>query len=210
MESSGEPRARDQGAFSSARRSVQARVNTRGALLLVGVALVFLVTVALIMYFKPGSSVEPVGEPSLDIFAAGPIDDFEPGTMTLFENEHFFLVRHEDGGVHALYDMGPHIQARVDAGDVEALKCRGVIRGDEEMVGWLASAGAPAGFEDRGIWDKCAGVAWNAAGEQVWGPKSGSLDRFKVEIVNGIIRVDLSARECANPVTIETPCIMTK
>lgn len=189
---------------------MQSRLNTRGAIIALGAALTFLVTVALVMYFKPGSTAEPSGEPSLDVFAAGPINDFEPGTMTLFEKEHFFLVRHADGGVHALYDMGAHIQSRVGAGDLEAVGCRGVLRNDEEMAGWLGAAGAPPGFEDRGIWDECDGVAWNASGEQVWGPKSGSLDRFKVEIVNGIIRVDLSARQCANPITRETPCILTQ
>lgn len=173
-------------------------------------ATTFFVAVGLLMYFKPGSTNEPSGEPALDVFAAGPIADFEPGTLTLFENEHFFLVRHLDGGVYALYDLGSHIQAQVASGDLEALTCRGIVRQDEEMAGWLAAAGAPAGFEDRGIWDACGGVAWDASGNQVWGPPSGSLDVFKVEIINGIMRVDLNDRTCTNPVSPEAPCIVTQ
>ena len=202
---SGEP-----GAFSSARRSVQERVNPRVILIVIGVAAAFFVTVALVMYFKPGSTAEPSGEPALDMFAAGPLADFEAGSMTLFENEHFFLVRLEDGGVVALYDLGPHIQSRVASGDLEALNCRGVMRNDEEMAGWLAQAGSPPGFEQRGIWDECAGVAWDVTGQQVFGPEAGSLDRFTVEIINGIMRVNLDDRECTNPITPETPCIVTQ
>ena len=189
---------------------MQSRVNPRVALLTLGAALIFFVTVGLVMYFKPGSTAEPKGEPSLDVFAAGPIVDFEPGTLTLFENEHFFLVRLEDGSVFALYDLAPHAQAQVTAGDLEALKCRGVLRQDDEMAGWIAAADPPAGFEDRGIWDECAGVAWDATGKQVRGPESGDLDRFQVEIVNGIVRVNLAGRLCVNPVTPTAPCIQTQ
>ncbi len=203
-------RSREPGALSSARRSVQSRVNTRIALLTLGAAVTFFVIVGLVMYFKPGSTAAPKGEPSLDVFAAGPVLDFESGTMTLFENEHFFLVRHLDGSLNAFYDMGAHIQARFTAGDLEAPKCRAVIRKDEDMAGWLAAAGHPEGFDDRGMWDECDGVAWDASGKQVWGPQSGSLDKFPVEIIDGIMWIDLGNRACANPVTPETPCIVTQ
>jgi hypothetical protein len=202
--------AREPGAFSTARRNVQAQINARPVLLAGGAAVVFLVVVGLVLYFKPGSTAEPSGEPSLDIFAAGPIEEFEPGMMTLFENEHFFLSRMMDGAMIALYDLGSHAQARIAAGEVEAVDCRAVLREDEEMAGWLAAAGAPAGFTDRGIWDECAGVAWDATGKQVWGPAGGSLDRFPVEIIDGIIRIDLDQRLCTNPVTPQSPCIETQ
>lgn len=201
----------DPGTISSVRRSVHDRVNTRTVLLAAGAAIAFFVAVGLVMYFKPGSTNEPVGEPALDLFGAGPVADYLPGTMTLFENEHIFLVRMEDGGVFALYDLAPHIQALVAAGNIEALdECRAVIRQDEDMAAWLAAAGAPAGFADRGIWDECGGVAWDATGQQVFGPPSGSLDRFTVAIDEGIVFVDLSDRTCTNPVTPETPCIVTQ
>jgi hypothetical protein len=189
---------------------VQQRLHARTFLLSLGAVVVFLVAVGLIMYFKPGSTAEPKGEPSLDVFAAGPVEDFEPGTMVLFENEHFFLVRRDNGALFALYDLGPHQQARVAAGDLEALECRAVVRDDEDMLAWLAAGGTPTGIQDRGAWDECGGVAWNAAGEQVWGPPTGSLDRFHVQIVDGIIRVNLGDRECTNPVTAEAPCIATQ
>ena len=189
---------------------MQARINARPVLAAVGGSLVFLVIVGLVLYFKPGSTAEPSGEPSLDVFAAGPIEDFEPGMMTLFENEHFFLVRMADGGVIALYDLGPQSQARVLAEEVEAADCRTVLREDADMAGWLAAAGAPEGFGDRGIWDECTGVAWDATGRPVFGPAIGSLDRFTVEIIDGIIRVDLDDRTCSNPVTPQSPCIETQ
>ncbi len=178
--------------------------------LTLAVILAFFVAVALLLYFKPGSTAEPSGEPGLDVFGAGPILGFEPGSISLFEKEHFFLVRLQNGGVIALYDMGPRIQQRVAAGDVDALKCRAVLREDDEMAGWLADSDAPAGFETRGIWDECSGVAWDATGKQVHGPESGALDRFPVEITEGIMRVNLGDRQCSNPVTPETPCIITQ
>jgi hypothetical protein len=179
-------------------------------MLLVGVVLTFFVAVGLVLYFKPGSTAEPSGEPSLDVFGAGPILDFEPGSISQFEKEHFFLVRLETGGVIALYEMGPLVQKRIAAGDLDALKCQPVLRQDDEMAGWLAAAGAPPGFETRGIWDACTGVAWDATGKQVYGPESGDLDRFPVEITDGIMRVDLGNRQCSNPVTPDTPCIVTQ
>ena len=203
-------RSHEPGAFTSARRSVQERINPRVALLVLGAILAFFVTVGLVLYFKPGSTAEPKGEPSLDMFAAGPVADFEPGTMTLFQKEHFFLVRQADGGMMALYDLGPQSQARLAAGDLEALHCRGVLRKDADMAGWLTAAGAPPGFESRGIWDECSGVAWDATGHQIWGPESGSLDRFDVQIVDGIIRVNLDERQCTNAVSTDAPCVTTQ
>lgn len=200
----------DPGTFSSARRSVQDRLSVRGVLMAMGGAIAFIVAVGLVMYFKPGSTNEPKGEPALDFFGVGPVEDFLPGSMTFFENENIFLVRLEDGGVFALYDLAPHIQARVAAGDLEAIECRAVMRSDDEMAGWLAQAGPPSGFEDRGIWEECSGVAWDATGRQVHGPESGNLDRFTVAIVDGIMRVDLSDRVCANPIRPESPCIVTQ
>jgi hypothetical protein len=196
LQSGEEPQSpfREQGTLSSARRNIQERLSPRAILVILALALTFFVSVGLVLYFKPGSTAEPSGEPSLDVFAAGPLLDFEPGTMTLFTKEHFFLVRLAGGA----------------SGDVTALKCRAVIRDDAQMVSWLAAAGAPQGFADRGIWDECSGVAWDATGRQVYGPESGALDRFPVEVTEGIMRVNLGDRECMNPVTPETPCIETQ
>lgn len=191
-------------------RRVRDRIVTRNVLLSTGAIFLFLLSVGLLMYFKPGSTAEPSGEPSLDLFAAGPEIDYEPGHATLFQNEHFFLVRLEDGDLLALYDLSPANQALVEAGDQAALECRAVLRTDEEMAGWLARADVPPGFEDRGIWDECTGAVWTAAGEQVRGPDSGDLDRFPVRIVDGIVRVDLASRLCRNPVSPEAPCIQTQ
>ena len=191
-------------------RRVRNRIVTRNVLLSAGTIILFLVSVGLLMYFKPGSTAEPSGEPSLDLFGAGPEIDFEPGHATLFENEHFFLVRLENGDLLALYDLSPANQALFEAGDEEALNCRAVLRMDEEMSGWLAQAAVPSGFEDRGIWDECTGAAWTVTGEQVRGPSSGDLDRFPVRIIDGIIRVDLAARLCRNPVSPQAPCIETQ
>jgi hypothetical protein len=202
--------SREPGPFSSARRNVQARINARPVLLAVAASIVFLVIVGLVLYFKPGSTVEPSGEPSLDVFAAGPVEEFEAGMVRLYKNEHFFLVRMPDGGMIALYDLGPASQARIARGEIEADECRAVLREDEAMAGWLAAAGAPEGFADRGIWDECAGVAWDVTGEPVFGPAIGTLDRFTVEVHDGIIRVDLDERVCLNPVTPQAPCIETQ
>jgi hypothetical protein len=189
---------------------VRQRVNTRGFLLSAAAVVGLLLTVALVLYFKPGSTAEPTGKPALDVFAAGPPTDFPPGTMTRFEKEHFFLVHLDEDHYLALYDLSPQSQARVQAGDLDALKCRAVVRKDAQMVAWLAAAHPPPGFADRGIWDQCSGTAWDASGTQIWGPANGSLDRFPAEVIDQIIRVDLAARDCTNPISPEAPCIETQ
>ena len=47
------------------------------------------------------------------IVIAGQIDEFPPGTVTLFESDKFFLVRFEDGGFVALSVRCPHLACTV-------------------------------------------------------------------------------------------------
>ena len=43
------------------------------------------------------------------IVTTGLVDDFAPGTVTPFENAHFYLIRADDGGFLALYCKCPHL-----------------------------------------------------------------------------------------------------
>lgn len=50
---------------------------------------------------------------SAGVIAAGLVDDFAPGTVTVFENAHFYLIRADDGGLLALYSKCPHLGCTV-------------------------------------------------------------------------------------------------
>jgi len=47
------------------------------------------------------------------IVTAGLVDDFAPGTVTPFENAHFYLIRADDGGFLALSARCPHLGCTV-------------------------------------------------------------------------------------------------
>lgn len=191
-------------------RSFSDRLRSRAVLLTLTGIFVFFGTTGFVLYFKPFSDKPPVGDASLDVFAAGPFDIYEPGSITHFEKEGFFLVRLQDGAFLALYDLGPLAQASVDSGDLKALECRAVVQEDDEMAGWLSSANPPPGFKSQGIYDACYGVAWDARGQHVWGTASGDLDRFPVETIDEIVRVNLGHRRCMNELGPGSPCIPTR
>jgi hypothetical protein len=186
------------------------QIQTRLVWTAFGVIAIFFGIVGLILYFKPFSDAEPSGEPSLDVFAAGPFEIYEPGTITYFEDEHFYLIRFNDGAFMAVYDLAPLHQARVHAGDVAALKCRVTVREDEAMAGWLEETRTPPGFESTGFYDACAEIAWDARGGHAWGAGGLDLDRFPVETIEEIVRVNLGARRCVNEVSTDAPCIRTQ
>jgi cytochrome b6-f complex iron-sulfur subunit len=47
------------------------------------------------------------------VINAGKVDDFDPGTVTPFDDAHLYLVRAEDGGFLALYRNCPHLNCTI-------------------------------------------------------------------------------------------------
>ena len=96
------------------------RSQPRLRVLFLGLAaiLTFFGAVGLVLYLKPGGD-----SPAPAIFVAGPVEGFEPGSVTYFESDHVFIVRLTDGALLALYDLGPRMQDAA-AGDYRRLQCR--------------------------------------------------------------------------------------
>ena len=183
------------------------QISVKAVLIAASAIAAFFSVVGLVLYFKPGGKDVPTPEqPALAIFAAGPDRDFPIDTATYFEHEHFYLVRQADGAMLALYDLAPSAQARVNQSDETALDCR--LKLINATSGETDSG--MKSFTSDGLRDPCSGEVWSTAGAAMSDGASGDLDRFPVEVINGIVRVDLGARRCINPVTDAAPCIETK
>ena len=167
--------------------------------------LTFFAAVGLVLYLKPGGDT-----PAPAIFVAGPLEGFEPGSVTYFESEHVYIVRLTDGALLALYDLGPRMQMFLEQGDTEKLKCRARQADLPEGLAGQPGVLLPAGFEMTGFNQLCHGGDWDATGKALWGPLQGDLDRFPVSVIDGIVQVDLANRRCVNPVSELAPCLPTQ
>ncbi|HEX5367878.1 MAG TPA: hypothetical protein VFY10_00520, partial [Dehalococcoidia bacterium] len=127
-------------------------------------------------------------------------------SATYFENEHFYLVRQTDGAMLALYDLSPSAQANLQQGDQSALGCR--LKLVNATSG--ASDNGAKSFGSDGLRDPCSGAVWDMSGATIGDGAASDLDRFPVEVINNIVRVDLGARRCLNEVTDAAPCIPTR
>jgi cytochrome b6-f complex iron-sulfur subunit len=104
-------------------------------------------------------------ESATRIIAAGPMDEFEPGTVTAFPAGKFYLVRLEDGGFMALHRECTHLGCTVP---------------------WIAEAGR---FDCP-----CHASSFDITGEVLGPPATRPLDLHPVRIENGIVKVDTSRR----------------
>ncbi|MGD8330982.1 MAG: Rieske (2Fe-2S) protein [Acidobacteriota bacterium] len=97
------------------------------------------------------------------IVVAGPIERFEPGSVTAFRAGKFYLVRLDDGGFLALYRKCTHLGCTVP---------------------WI---------EDEGRFAcPCHASAFDRHGDVLNAPATRPLDLFAVRIENGIVKVDTS------------------
>jgi cytochrome b6-f complex iron-sulfur subunit len=99
------------------------------------------------------------------LFVAGPIDDFEPGSVTAFPAGRFYLVRLADGGFLALDRTCTHLGCTVP---------------------WRADEGRFA--------CPCHASTFDITGEVLGPPAPRPLDRYLVRIENEIVKVDLDRR----------------
>lgn len=94
---------------------------------------------------------------------AGPIERFEPGSVTPFGKGHFYLARLDDGGFLALHRKCTHLGCTVPW-DIDGQK-----------------------FECP-----CHGSAFDIRGDVLSAPASRALDLFAVQIEDGVVMVDTS------------------
>lgn len=99
------------------------------------------------------------------VFDLGPLDDFPLGSVTPITNGRFFLVRQSDGGVLALYQKCTHLGCAVP---------------------WEPSLGQ--------FVCPCHASAFEMDGQVINPPAPRPLDRFPVELADGIVRVDTGQR----------------
>jgi cytochrome b6-f complex iron-sulfur subunit len=96
------------------------------------------------------------------VFVAGPIERFQPGTVTAFPAGRFYLARLDDGGFLALNRECTHLGCTVP---------------------WVADEGR--------FVCPCHGSAFDIAGDVLSPPAPRPLDVFPVRIENNIVKVKL-------------------
>ena len=105
---------------------------------------------------------QQTGEDNEAIFVAGPIERFQPGTVTAFPDGRFYLVRLDDGGLLALNRECTHLGCTVP---------------------WVAEEG-------RFICP-CHASSFDITGEVLSPPAPRPLDIFPIRIENDIVKVEL-------------------
>jgi cytochrome b6-f complex iron-sulfur subunit len=95
------------------------------------------------------------------IVVAGPLERFEPGTVTAFPQGKFYLARLDDGGFLALSRECTHLGCTV-----------------------------PWNTDDARFVCPCHSSTYDIRGDVVTPPAPRALDLYPVRIENGIVKVD--------------------
>jgi cytochrome b6-f complex iron-sulfur subunit len=113
-------------------------------------------------FFKPRKPAPSIANEN-QIIIAGPVDSFEPGTVSAFIRGKFYLARLEDGGFLAMSRSCTHLSCTVP---------------------WVSS-------ESKFICP-CHSSAFDIRGEVTNPPAPRALDLYPVEIRNNVLSVDTS------------------
>ena len=105
---------------------------------------------------KRRSSVSPEKQAQIQI--AGPIERFEPGSVTAFRDGHFYLVRLQDGGFLALHRKCTHLGCTV-----------------------------PWDADEQKFTCPCHASAFDMRGDVLSAPAPRPLEQFAVRIDNGMV-----------------------
>jgi cytochrome b6-f complex iron-sulfur subunit len=115
----------------------------------------------IIVSFLRPRRLKSTGEDGDTIVKAGPVNGFDPGTVTAFPRGRFYLARLADGGFLALSRRCTHLGCTVP---------------------WVA--------EENQFICPCHSSVFDIKGAVVRSPASRALDVFPVTIENGIVRVN--------------------
>ncbi len=113
-------------------------------------------------FLKPRKS-RSTDDSAQTLVVAGPVENFEPGSVTAFQQGRFYLARLDDGGFLALNRKCTHLGCTVP---------------------WISA-------EDRFVCP-CHASVFNIKGQVLSPPAPRPLDLFAVRIENGIVKVDTS------------------
>lgn len=111
-------------------------------------------------YFRP-RKVELTATDEAAIITAGPVDNFEPGTVSAFVAGKFYLARMEDGGFLAMSRRCTHLSCTVP---------------------WVAA-------ENKFICP-CHSSEFDIRGEVANPPAPRALDLYPIDIRNNVLMVD--------------------
>ena len=128
-------------------------------LLLGGLAFAELIAM-IFTYFRPAATDTQVADGD-SIITAGPVENFEPGTVSAFVAGKFYLARLEDGGFLAMSRRCTHLSCTVP---------------------WVSA-------ENKFICP-CHSSEFDIRGEVANPPAPRALDLYQVEIRNNILTVD--------------------
>ena len=106
---------------------------------------------------KPGT----VASDQSTIIVAGPVDNFEPGTVQAFVRGKFYLARLEDGGFLAMSRSCTHLSCTIP---------------------WVSG-------ENKFICP-CHSSAFDIAGRVISPPAPRALDLFEIVIENNVVKID--------------------
>jgi cytochrome b6-f complex iron-sulfur subunit len=126
-----------------------------------GLALAELVWIV-VSFLRPRRSRTGAGDET-EVIVAGPVERFEPDSVTAFREGKFYLVRLEDGGFLALHRKCTHLGCTVP---------------------WIA--------DERRFACPCHASVFDIRGDVLGPPAPRALDLFAVRIENGIVKVDTS------------------
>jgi cytochrome b6-f complex iron-sulfur subunit len=126
-------------------------------LILGGVALIEMVWVA-ISFLRPR---KPAAKSDARVVTAGPVSDFEAGTVTAFQRGKFYLVRRADGGFLAISRKCTHLGCTVP---------------------WVE--------EEKKFICPCHASSFDVNGVVVNAPAPRALDLFPVSIENNVVIVN--------------------
>jgi cytochrome b6-f complex iron-sulfur subunit len=124
-----------------------------------GVAVAEAVWVA-VSFLRPRKG-QPGAADGAGVVVAGPVERFEPDSVTAFREGRFYLVRLEDGGFLALHRECTHLGCTVP---------------------WVP--------DERRFACPCHASAFDIRGNVLSPPAPRALDLFSVRIENGIVKVD--------------------
>jgi cytochrome b6-f complex iron-sulfur subunit len=130
-------------------------------LVLGGVALAEVVWIA-VSFLRPRRHRAGAGDGTA-LIVAGPVERFDPDSVTAFREGKFYLVRLEDGGFLALHRRCTHLGCTVP---------------------WIA--------DDHRFACPCHASVFDIRGDVLSPPAPRALDLFAVRIENGIVKVDTS------------------
>jgi cytochrome b6-f complex iron-sulfur subunit len=113
-------------------------------------------------FFKPRRR-RMAGDDASSVIVAGPVDRFDPGSVTAFPEGRFYLARLADGGFLALHRECTHLGCTVP---------------------WIDSEGR--------FVCPCHASTFDITGDVLSPPAPRPLDIFAVRIENDIVKVDIS------------------